>query len=196
MQLLKITTTPIEYKLQLQNAALKVSENTPAKLNPKTNPSELNIKTQNIKVKLDTSRARDSLGFHDQTTTAKNAGERGLQAAQQATAQYAAIGNQLAQIQYPSQDVPTVFAQLLTKQPETAMVFLPSQGPDISWEPNSIDINYKPATVQTEWQSAKFTMEYVPSKYKLDIVQYPKVNIEYVGGPMYVPPSANPNYEK
>lgn len=193
MQLLKITTTPIEYRLQLENASLRVAENVPAKLNPKVIPSKLDINTQNIKVQLDTTRARDSLGLHNPTTAAKNAGNKGLQAAQEATAQYAAIGNQLAQIQYPGQDIPRVFAQLLDKQPQTAMVFLPSQGPDISWEPNSININFDPATVQTEWQSAKFSMEYVPAKYKLDIVKYPKVSIEYVGGPIYVPASADPN---
>lgn len=195
MQLLRITTTPIEYKLQLENAALRVTEHTPAKLDPKTPPGKLSIKSENIKVQIDTTRARDSLGLKTPTAAAMEQGDRGMRAAQEATAQYAAIGNQLAQIQHGA-DIPSVFAQLMNKQPVTAMVFLPSQGPDISWKPNSLEIKYEPAAVHSEWQAAKFTMEYVPSKYKMNIIQYPKVNIEYVGGPVYVPPSANPNYEE
>lgn len=193
MQLLKITTTPIEYKLQVENASLKVTENTPAKIDPQTPLGKLSIKSENIKVQLDTSRARDSVGIRKVTDVMKTQGFKGMQAAQTASAQYAQLGEQLSQIQNGA-TVGTVFAQMMTKQPETAMVFIPSCGADISWKPNSLEIKYEPAKVKTEWQAAKFTMEFVPSRYKMDILQYPKVEIEYIGGPMYVPPSANPNY--
>ena len=36
---------------------------------------------------------------------------------------------------------------------------------------------------------------YVPGELRVDVEQYPKVDIEYMGEPMYVPPSANPAHE-
>lgn len=194
MQLIKITTTPIEYKFQLDNAALKVAENEIATITPHVTPSNLQMKSENIKVKLDTSAARDSIGYHDQVKFANILGDKGMQAAQKATAQYARIGNQLAQ---NNVDVPTVFAQqtMQRTQTETAMVFLPKTGPDISWQPNQLQINYEPAKVNGEYKQAKLSMEYVPAKFKVEITQYPKVSIEYIGGIRYVPPSADPNYE-
>lgn len=195
MQLLKITTTPIEYKIQTNRAALKVNSSEPAKMDLQVTPAKLQIDSQNIKVKLDTSKARHSLGFRTSGQRATDSGHAGLEAAQQATAQYASIGNQMAQIQ-TKQDIPDIFSQRLYQQSTTQTVFLPVQGPDISWTPNSIQTNYEPASVHTEWSDAKLNMEYVPSKYQMDILQYPKVTIEYIGGPNYVPPSADPNYEE
>lgn len=37
---------------------------------------------------------------------------------------------------------------------------------------------------------------YVPGELNINVEQYPKVEIEYVGEPMYVPPSASPEYEE
>lgn len=195
MQLIKITTTPIEYKLQIDKAALKVAENEFAKITPHVTPSQLRVESQNIKVQLNTQAARDSIGLHTTDTFAKMNGQAGLDAARKATAQYAQIGNKLAQIQNNA-TVPSVFAQAMQSQPETAMVFVPKTGPDISWQPNSLNIDYTPAKVNGEYQASKFNMEYVPAKYKMDIIQYPKVTIEYIGGIRYVPPSSDPNYEE
>lgn len=194
MQLLKITTTAIEYRMHTENASLRVIENKPARLDPTQEPGKLEMRSQDIKVQLDTTRARDSMGLRNPAVVIREQGRAGMQAAQEATAQYAAIGNQLAQI-HTGQDIPSVFAQMMNQQSETAMVFIPSQGPDISWKKGDLSINYEPTPPGAEYKAAKFTMEYVPAKYKMDIVTYPKVSIEYIGGPIYVPPSANPNYE-
>ena len=38
-------------------------------------------------------------------------------------------------------------------------------------------------------------MEFIPGNVELIVRDRPRVEIEYIGGPIYVPPSANPNYE-
>ncbi len=196
MQLLKITTTPIEYKIQVDHASLKVNQNDPVQLNARVTPLKMQIRMDNIEVRLDTSKARHSLGYRTVTDIVGEASQRGVQVAMDATAQYAAIGNQMAQIQN-KQDIPSILAQSLYRQPTTTTVFLPVHGGlDISWKPNEMDLKFEPGTIHNEWQSAKFNMEYVPSRYQMSILQYPKVTIEYVGGPNYVPPSADPNYEE
>ena len=37
-------------------------------------------------------------------------------------------------------------------------------------------------------------MNYIPGKFSIEILQYPKVSVEWLGSPTYVPPSADPNY--
>ena len=38
-------------------------------------------------------------------------------------------------------------------------------------------------------------MEFTPGDIEISVTQQPDVIIKYVGGPLYVPPSADPNYE-
>ena len=37
--------------------------------------------------------------------------------------------------------------------------------------------------------------DFIPPDLEVEIVEYPKVIIKYIGGPIYFPPSADPNYE-
>ena len=37
-------------------------------------------------------------------------------------------------------------------------------------------------------------MEFTPGDIQIEVTQQPDVIIKYVGGPLYVPPSSDPNY--
>jgi len=39
-------------------------------------------------------------------------------------------------------------------------------------------------------------LEYIPGKIEMEIITKPSVEIKYIGGFMYVPPSSDPNYEE
>lgn len=46
-----------------------------------------------------------------------------------------------------------------------------------------------------DWSTtSKPQLEYVPASIEYSVAQYPEVVIEYVGEPIYVPASSNPNY--
>ena len=74
----------------------------------------------------------------------------------------------------------------------TGIAFIPSVGPDISWEPADLSVDFTPAQVEFEPQVQEPSARYVPGELSVNVEQYPKVEIEYMGEPMYVPPSANP----
>jgi hypothetical protein len=77
------------------------------------------------------------------------------------------------------------------------MDFLPKEGPDISWTGNTLSINYKADTLSMDWDvHTRPNFEFIPGKVEFIINQMPKVEIEYVGDPLYFPKSANPNYEE
>ena len=42
---------------------------------------------------------------------------------------------------------------------------------------------------------ANGNFEFIPGNIEMSITQHPDIMIEYIGGPIYVPPSADPNYE-
>jgi hypothetical protein len=51
----------------------------------------------------------------------------------------------------------------------------------------------KLAETQTATQSAE--TDFIPPDLEVEVVEYPKVIIKYIGGPIYFPRSADPNYE-
>ena len=61
MNVLKITTTPIQLSMTSQRARLESRMPDP-EVGIIQNPGKLNMKSENIKVEIDTSRSRDSLG--------------------------------------------------------------------------------------------------------------------------------------
>ncbi len=64
---------------------------------------------------------------------------------------------------------------------------------DISFTPAQLDMNYTPADVSLDWQINENTLSFQAGSVHMKIVEYAHVDIEYLGGPMYVPPSADPN---
>lgn len=193
MQLLKITSIPIEYRIQVERSRLEINHSPAPKAEMRTTRPELNIDAKNVQVRLDTTEMRSSLGLKSAPRLIKEAGQKGFQDADRAKAEYAQMGNQMAQIQ-TGVDVADIVSQKLLKQPTTQTVFLPSKGPVVSWEPNSIKMQFKPGELSIDWQVLKNTMDYIPGKFQMEILQYPKIEIEYLGEPNYVPPSASPNY--
>jgi len=84
----------------------------------------------------------------------------------------------------------------MLEQPMLYTTVLPSTGAEISCEPAQLDINYNPGDVSADWQIKDTSYVFQPGSFHMKIVEYPDTDIEYLGGPLYVPPSADPNYEK
>jgi hypothetical protein len=73
--------------------------------------------------------------------------------------------------------------------------FLPSVGPEISWSQPELTINYEMDKLNFDWQINPPTFEFTPGDIEISVKQQPDVIIKYIGGPLYVPPSADPDYE-
>ena len=191
MNVLKITTTPIKLSMSSQKARLESHLPEP-ELGIIRTPSRLNIK-----VNIDTSAARDSLGFKTARSLNRDAAVFGKQAAADATGRYAQMGNQMMQIQ-KGVTIPEIVQNQMMAQTKvtTGFEFLPAVGPDISWDPGSLAIDYTPSRIEFDPQPDMQEAVYVPGELNINVEQYPKVEIEYVGEPMYVPPSASPEYEE
>ena len=195
MQLINITSTPIEYKINIEPGRLEMKQADNARQKMTSFPSELSIQSRNIEVRLDSTRMRASLNLRNPGEFARYYGSQGMQTAYENIGDRVQFGNQISQIQ-DGVSISQVVQQKMLEQPTTYTTFIPSAGIDISWQPQQLNLDYQPTQLEFDWQTMKNSMEYVPGTYQMDILQYPKVQIEYLGTPTYVPPSADPNYEE
>lgn len=196
MNLLKITSTPIKLSMTSQRARLDSQIPNPD-AGIIQNPGHLNMRSETIKVNIDSSRTWDSMGFKTARGMSADSAQAGLKAAEAATAQYSRVGNQMMQIQDGVSVADIMKNQMLAQTSFTTGIgYIPSVAPDISWTPADLSIDYTPAQVDFNPQTQTSPAVYVPGELSVNVEQYPKVEIEYVGEPMYVPPSANPAYEE
>lgn len=196
MNLLKITSTPIKLSMTSQRARLESQIPNPD-AGIIQNPGRLNMRSETIKVNIDTTRSWDSMGFRTARGLSDDAAQAGLEAAQEATAQYSRVGSQMMQIQDGVTVTDIMKNQMLAHANMTTGIgFIPSVPPDISWTPAELSVDYTPAQVEFHPQTEMPHAVYVPGELNVNVEQYPKVEIEYVGEPIYVPPSASPFYEE
>lgn len=193
-QLLSISSVPINIEVNITRAELKVNQTAPrAHINQ--GPGTMQIEAEPIKVQIDNTAARESLGYGYKNidTFAKDEAQKGMKVAYQAVANIVQEGNAMADFEAtPSSLAASKAARTL----ETVMEFLPKESPDISWQGNTLNINYKAEALNIDWDTnMRPQMEFVPGSIEFIVNQRPKLEIEYVGEPIYFPRSAAPGYE-
>lgn len=193
-QLIKITTVPIQYELKINNARFE-RQSSEAQLEIRRNKGGLSIKSSPVKLHLDSSAARSSI-TPTTVQSVSQAAQKGTEAAYNATAQLAQEGQLLLKADI-GQDVIGQIMQQRTAAPtgEFQLGFTPSAPVDISYEAPNLTINYEMDKLNFDLKVANGNFEFIPGNIEMSITQHPDVLIEYIGGPIYVPPSADPNYE-
>lgn len=198
--LLSITTIPIKVELNIVKGDMRNPRyNNPDaafKMDIETKDGNLQIHSEPMKIHIDTYAARSSLGYgnYNNLDLFKKKSEEGFRLAYEGTARIANDGNQLARGVSPSQ----IAAQHMRagQTVQTIMDFLPKTGADVTFEDGVLNINYEVGDVNIDWENAQMMpYEFTPGRVEISIAQMPRVEIEYLGGPIYVPPSADPNYE-
>lgn len=193
--LIEITTVPIQIEMKTTNAKLEYARGT-VEMEIKRDKGGLEIKSKPIRVNIDTFEARNSV-----TPTAvrsiEQSTQKGRQTAYQATAAYAQQGKLMMETKL-GEEVITKFARQTMDKPlsrELGMDFLPSVGPEITWDVGEMNIRYEMDKLNFDWKFGQGDFKFTPGDVELTVTQRPEVIIKYIGGPIYVPPSADPNYE-
>lgn len=195
--LLQITTIPIQIEIKVTNAKYEPAEDD---RQPKVNISTKNggyvMEAEPLKLNIDTYEARKSLGYGHMTDgdlMAKKAKE-GFSIAFQGTAKAVSEGDQLARGMSPSEIAINNARAGATV--ETIMEFLPKEGAQVTFDAGKLNIEYQMGDQEFDWDvMPQLPMRFIPGSVELIVRDRPRVEIEYVGDPIYVPPSANPNYE-
>ncbi|SHJ29939.1 DUF6470 family protein [Parasporobacterium paucivorans] len=187
--LLKITTVPIAYELDVQSARLEYSgKRTQVEISRQK--GGLTIHSRPARLKMDTFEARASL-FPTPLQSAFKAAEKGKAAASEATARYAREGRLMLEAR-PGDDIFTQIDSGRNQKPagEFMLGFLPTAGPNIEWSAPDLTMEYQMDKLNFDFKVSGGNFEFVPGDVKMKITQYPDVIIEYIGKPIYAPPSA------
>lgn len=193
--LIEIKTVPIEIEMKVTDAKLEYARGT-ADLEISRNDGGLHIKSRPIRLNVDTFEARNSIT----PTTARaisQAADRGTQASYEATAAYARQGKLLLSAKVGEDMISQIAAQSQAQNVQTnvGITFLPTVGAELNWDPGDMQIRFEMDKLNFDWRMNQTSFEFTPGDIQISVTQMPEVQIKYVGGPLYVPPSADPNYE-
>ena len=192
--LIEIQTIPIEIQMKTTNAHLEYARGT-AQMEVSRDRRGLQIRSQPIRVNIDTFEARSPIV----PTTAQSIQQgaaQGQRAAYEATAVLAQEGRMMMEAKIDQDVIPQLAQQKTVDQPaQLGIQFLPEVGPDISWTGGEMSIRYEMDKLNFDWRMNQMQFTFVPGDIEFKVTQQPDVVIKYIGGPLYVPPSADPNYE-
>lgn len=192
--LIEITTVPIQIEMKTTNAKLEYARGT-VEMEISRDKGGLNIKSRPIRVNIDTFEARNSI-TPTLARSLEQGAQKGQQAAYQATATYAQQGKLMMETKL-GEEVITKFSResLMKNVKDVGLTFLPSTGPEITWDVGEMNIRYEMDKLNFDWKFGQGDFKFTPGDVELTVTQRPEVIIKYIGGPIYVPPSADPNYE-
>ncbi len=194
-QLIEIKTVPIEIEMKVSSAKLEYTRSS-AELEISRDKGGLNIKSRLIRLNMDTFEMRNSTA-PSPAQNIEQYTQKGRQAAYEANAVYARQGGLLLKAKI-GEDLPPQYPKAapspdINAQPGPA--FLPSVGQGISWDAGEMYIKFEMDKLNFEWQINASEFKFTPGDIEISVKQQPDVIIKYIGGPLYVPPSADPNYE-
>lgn len=192
-RLIEIKTVPIELEMKVNHARLEYKRST-VDLEISRDTGGLKIKSKPIKLNIDTFEARNSV-----TPTAmrsiEQAAQRGQQKVYETTATYARRGDLLLEAKIGEEMISRFAMESQQVNTDFAMQWLPSTGPDITWDAGELNIRYEMDKLNFDWRMNSGNVEFTPGNIEFTMTQQPDVIIKYIGGPVYVPPSAEPGYE-
>ena len=192
--LIEITTVPIQIEMKTTHAKLEYARGT-AEMEITRDKKGLQIKSRPIRLNIDTFEARNSITPTLARSQEQNA-QKGIQASYKATAAFAQEGNLMMKTKL-GEEVITQFSRqsLMEGVQDVGLQFLPKAGPEITWDPAEMNIRYEMDKLNFDWRINQMELEFVPGDIEISVKQKAEVIIKYVGGALYVPPSADPNYE-
>ena len=192
-RLIEIKTVPIELEMKVNHARLDYKRST-VDLEISRNQGGLQIRSKPIKVNIDTFEARNSVS-PTAMRSIEQAAQRGQQKVYDTTATYARRGDLLLEAKIGEQLISQFAIESQQVNTDFAMKWLPTTGPDISWDGGELNIRYEMDKLNFDWRMKDMSFTFVPGDIEFSVTQQPDVIIKYVGGPLYVPPSSDPNYE-
>ena len=194
--LIEITTVPIEIEMKVTDAKLEYARGTADLEISRNDGGGLHIKSRPIRLNVDTFEARNSI-VPSTATAISQAADRGTQVSYEATAAYARQGKLLLNAKVGEDTISQIAAQAQAQNVKTnvGIQFLPTVGAELNWDAGDMQIRFEMDKLNFDWRMNQASFEFTPGDIQISVTQQPDVQIKYVGGPLYVPPSADPNYE-
>jgi hypothetical protein len=193
--LLEIRTIPMSFEFKINKARYEIA-NVNASFEMTRDEGGLQMKMRPTKLNIDTVEARYSAGIKSVMRSVEDYAKKGIQAAYEATATYAREGNLMLDINIMDNPIPEIAMRKIISDFNFNLGFIPEVGPDISWEIGGISMNFEMDKLNFDWNIERPQINFIPGSIEFIVKEYPSVEINYIGTPIFVPPSANPDYKE
>ncbi|MDD4088787.1 MAG: DUF6470 family protein [Tissierellia bacterium] len=193
--LLEIKTIPMSLEMKINKARYEIAAIN-ATFEMTRNKGGLQMQMKPAKLKIDTVEARYSAGIKSAMRSVVDFAKSGVQAGYKATATYAREGNLMMDIDIMDNPIPEIAMKRFMSDVSFNLGFIPSAGPDISWDTGGISMSFTMDELDFDWNIERPQINFIPGSIEFIISEYPSVEINYIGTPIFVPPSANPNYKE
>jgi hypothetical protein len=196
-QLLRIRTIPISFDFQINHAKYKIDSD-PATYEMTRNQGGLSvIRNVPARLKMDTVEARASMGLMSGPQLVRKFAQKGIESGYEATATAAREGNMMMNYYNGGCPMAEIAFQRMQDNIATGLGFIPSVSVNIEYEAQDFQMKYEADQIYFNWRTCSSPdIDYIPGNIEYSVKEYPHLEIEYIGGFMYVPPSANPEYEE
>lgn len=200
--LLEIKTVPIEIQMKTTSASLEYTRGTAEMEISRSDKGSLEVKSRPIQVKLDTFEPRGSSYRPAAVNTAGQSAQvaqsassaqsaRIPQGRYEATSAYADQG----QIQLSARMSRSAGAYAASGSEYTPADIMPNTGLNVEWEDGAMEIRYEMDKLNFDWKIDRGEFKFTPGDIEISVAQKPSITFKYMGGPIYVPRSADPNYQ-
>ncbi len=187
--LLTIETVPIsiEYKYK-STAADPVAQS--AKLRISTADTGVTIKSNPISIRMDSFNANES-----EAGGSKQYSSPDLSFSYDATARYADGGSLQMDIRLMGSPIEGLDFQRVERSIENVMGTIASTISDLPSAGRDMRINFQIGGLSLDSGAfSKSDISFIPGDLEFEVKEYPKVIIKYIGGPIYIPKSSDPDY--
>lgn len=174
--LIEITTVPIQIEMKSTTAKWEKAAGT-AEMEVSRSDSGVSVRSRSARVNLDTYEA----GGGDRAAAPVT---QPRQAVYEATSAYASKGQLL---------MTSHLAEPPARQPQDSAP--QAEASALGLDSGELSILYEMDKLNFDWKFGQKEFEFIPGDIEFTVTQRPEVVIKYVGGPLYVPPSADPDYE-
>jgi uncharacterized protein DUF6470 len=191
--LLEIKTIPMSMKFKINKAHYEViNSNAAVEITRSEGGLEMHVKP--IKLNIDTVETRCSAGVKNVIRPVENFAKQGIKSVYEATASYAKEGNMMLAVHIMNNPVSEIAIQKFSSD-VSFNLGLPTDGYENTWDPQEISMEYEMDKLNFDWKINRPQISFIPGSIEFIIDEYPRVEINYIGTPIFVPPSADPNYK-
>lgn len=178
--LITIETVPISIEYVEKTETHKSSQS--ANLRISQQDDRMTIQSNPIHISMDTFEAGSAADLRGLSYTA--------------TAQYSSDGNLSMNVQVDSRSSVNAYSyNQISRGIDSIVDHVPKAGSTASYGFESMQINFDMSQLEGGLPSiSDLDTSFLPPDLELKVVEMPKVIIKYVGGPLYIPRSADPNY--
>lgn len=185
--LLSMHTQKFKCDYEVTNAKLDIKQNKP-QVDVTRQKGGWQVESTPIYIDMDNTEVKESLGMKDMDTFVHEVAQTGLQGASEAASEYTELGDMMAD--FRNFNISSYAKSKAIDNYEMNIKFIPSAHPRMQVVGGQREAEFTPDKLDYNWHTNnKPEVDFTRGRFDFKVLQKPSLQIEYLGGPRYVPQS-------